>query len=371
VTSGWQELQGPPAPYTVKPGENPASIARAHCLTLGEFFSANPSLVSDDSNREKKLFVNPGDTVNIPPGSFNPALSPAAAKLRCAGPLDTVCEYVKRVKTLEAAHTDWKFDAVLNSLRHTAVYDDPNFQQMYNLPETPRLEIVPWVSAEDIGVLRTMSQHGGDTPDKETGMAPDSTDRMVAIGHTLTGMAAGRRYNPNVSFGVLAFCENVDNLYATTLAGDLGQYAVLLSLGTPAATARMDATASELTGDVDGFVLGSMIQSGEIPITDATKVSDVLGKYYGCDGGANPLNRSRFSELNKRLDPARLTDQVRRFGTTYLYAQGSYYYRGMTTRKSTMDPFYESANRYFQNWLRRESAAEAATNAPAAPKPKP
>jgi hypothetical protein len=339
----------------VRPGENVSSIARRYCITLGELFAANPDLVTNEDRRKKKYFVDGEDGavdwVTIPPPTFGPTQSVTSGKGRCGRGLETVCDYVKLVKKVEAAYPAWTFDDVLNTLRRTAIYDDEKFQQMYGLGPARTLQPDPGgvLSAADIGVLRGLSQHGGGSIEYETGIAEDSTGRPVAIGHVLTGMSAGMHHNPAVDLGFAEFGETMDNLFATTIAGDIGQYACFMESGKAEDVAAMDATPAEFLGDVDGFLLGHELK--KIPRRKAVKmkVSDVLGRYYGCDGNPDPGNKRRFEDFRGLVDEATLTDQVRRFGTNYNYGMSKI--RGAKKLKSTMEPYYQASIRRFQAWL--------------------
>lgn len=349
--------------YVVKPFEGLSSIARDHGITIGELAAANPGLLSEQA-RKNKYFVNPGDKINLPPSAFNAKGQPKVGATGCGPPLDTVCDYVKLVKKVEAAHPDWSADRVLNALRRTAIYDSPRFQNLYGLPEADRLDPVPGkLEAGDIITLRTLSQHGGVTDlTCETGYALDTTGMPVAIGHVLTGMSAGMHHNPDAlpTDGVgeaivmrtpfSPVGDYVDNLYASTIAGDLGQYASILASGKAESVAAADATTSELIGDIDGFLLGSKLKNDTSQLGKQS-VSGMLGDYYGCNGAPKPGNTSRFRDFAAVFDKDKMLDQVRRFGTNYNYSEMGGW-DGWTTLKSTMDPYYRRSLERFEQLSR-------------------
>jgi hypothetical protein len=331
----------PTQPYTVQPGDNPSSIARAHGITLGELFQANPFLMQDkkyrfnaehqkDGDPDRPFFVMAGDTLDIPPPTFSLSQCVAPGTFLCGPSIETVCDYVKLVKKLEADHPGWRFDEVLSALRHTAIYDDPHWQAMYGTDKAPNLQAVPGGTLDDtdIGVMRAMSQHGGDSPLQETGIGLDSSGQLVAIGHVLTGMSAGMHNKSSIEPTVgwkegaaklVGVGEPMDNLYATTISGDLGQFASLILAGRSANVAAMDCTPAELVGDIDGFNLGMRIFGGEIPVAPPAKVSDVLGNYYGCSGEIDAGIKTRFRDFGNLVDMDTLQKQIVAFTTNYNY----------------------------------------------------
>jgi murein DD-endopeptidase MepM/ murein hydrolase activator NlpD len=229
----------PPAPpptitYTVKPGDTLTGIARRHGVTVGEIFAANPSLSQKGfedpyiESHSKDPGVPP-DKIQIPQCKFNPNKDPAKGTIGCAPHIETVCDMVALIKKVEAAHPDWSADRVAAALRNLGGYDDSKFRYFYgtSMPFRGGDSLAPGggLTRQDIHMLRVGLFHYGSTPETETGISYDpSTGEYVSLGHTLTGISAGMHYNSDV-YGA----NHVNNLYATTIAGDIGQRAALLA----------------------------------------------------------------------------------------------------------------------------------------------
>jgi|GEM_PF-3880528 len=127
------------------------------------------------------------------------------------------------------------------------------------------------LTQEDIDSLQSMVEHGGNNENDERGIAKDNGGDYVAMGHVLTGVTAvinrDKKTDLTSGFmesagGLLGVGEYVDNLYASTIAGDLGQSATMINnqKGVDANTKMIgdgtEATSAELFGDVDGFNIG-------------------------------------------------------------------------------------------------------------------
>lgn len=263
----------------------------------------------------------------------------------------SVEEYIKLVEEVEATHPGYRAEDTLQSLRMTAGYDDENFDTMLGgLGE--KLEPSGSLTKQDIQRLRTMSGHGFDASGFETGIVRDASGQDVAMGHTITGMLAGMNRDDNLypapggkSIGnLVGLGDNVDNLYAATLAGDLGQTAYDVWKH-PDATLQggkfayvgdgtEEATDAELAGDIDGLRVGEALYNQSFPepfdgtnFTPAPTASDMLKAYYlpdnqkktsnkgqdGSDPTANTTFANRFQYADQSIDKAYLKNQTSDF----------------------------------------------------------
>jgi hypothetical protein len=163
----------------------------------------------------------------------------------------------------------------------------------------------------------------------------------------------------------------MDNLYATTIAGDLGQMAGFahhrkaknyIGPGT-------DATDAELVGDIDGFLIGSNIglytrgrslsKTGE----GSARLSELLHEYYCVSKRAGaPSNTAadRFARFSLQSRTT-LQDQTQRFATNYAYASEGKW-SGMWSGADGEDA--KKAVDEFWNWLNKKKTEEARRQLP-------
>lgn len=280
-----------------------------------------------------------------------------------------VARYIALVQKVEEAYSSRSGEDVLNRLRRLAGYDDSKFQKMYMIRASPGLEPKGILTQGDIDELKAMSLHDAPrTSDAdEVGIAQDCHQRDVALGHVLCGMTAGRHRikDHNISgqmsiWGtVTAAGEDVDNLFATTIAGDIGQAAVLVYqqqdtkyIGWP----DSDASHAELRGDMDGVLLG--LKAG---LLDKTSLSRVLCAYYcgkkveGQDLGYSAARR--HSGFNKAVTSKTLLDQSFRFAVNYNYTFGKW--QGAWADDDDLKAHVTAAHNEFATWSAEEQAAES------------
>ncbi|WP_244237072.1 hypothetical protein [Corallococcus llansteffanensis] len=282
-----------------------------------------------------------------------------------------VGQFIERVRMAELAYPSWSGEQLVNSLRRVAGYDANNFRSMYGgLPRALELTPSGMLTKADIDSMQLMTRHRVDGC-VEFGIATDALGESVALGHVLTGISGGQHRNknidltPSLSFGG---GELMDNLYAVTIAGDLGQMAVIVHHEGAAAYIGFgtDATDAELTGDIDGFLLGdrlryyakgrSLNQAG----TSGATLSGILHDFYCVfeRGGAHPNTAAdrylRFSKYSR----AELLDQTKRFATNYAYAtQGKW--AGMSSDADEKDS--DNAVAAFWTWLAGKVTMESGT----------
>jgi hypothetical protein len=343
--------------YTVKPGDTLTSIAKQSCLTLGELLEANPQFSQPGANPN---LIHPGDKVTVPSPAFSKNLVIQAGVIPCKTAPETVCDYVALVKKVEDANPGWSAEQTLNALRRTAGHDHPRFRTAYGgIRQADALTPTGSLTRTDIDYLRSLSHHDHTTLGNETGVATDATGQAVAIGHVLTGMSAGQHYQPAVlptkdkweAFGgALGVGTEVDNLYVTTIAGDIAQYAGIVAQGRPLIEAERDATHAEFTGDIDGFVLGSQIQSGATSLAPPAKLSDVLSNYYGCQGQSSPGNKTRFTDFRGTVNWGKLGSEIEAAGDNFRYTSDM----ALPTPRQRRDAF----NRFLA-WFNTQAQAEA------------
>jgi hypothetical protein len=239
--------------------------------------------------------------------------------VECSG----ICKYIAIVRKVEQA-TGWDPDTVLNALRRLAGYDTEKWQRLYGLGPARQLQPVGALSAADIVRLEGLSSHGVLGSGKEVGVVADSLRMPVAIGHVLTGLSAGQHRDRAADlrpwYGTAAGAgSTLDNLYAATLAGDVGQSAV--EVRRDPGGARMgpgsELTEAEAIGDMDGIIMGEEGGLG------GQKVSERLHDYYcvaAREPGSNAANR--FANFARFMNE-HLQDESRRFAVVYLYSKSA------------------------------------------------
>lgn len=239
----------------------------------------------------------------------------------------TISNFIRLVEKLEGAYPDASTEQILDMLRAIGGYNNELWRALLD-----KDTLIPGVRArgklteDDLQCLKLMMQHGGnDTAASEHGVVRDNLGQMLAMGHVVTGMAAGKSRNHNVDLRstqglkgtaaqVAGIGSTVDNLYAATISGDLGQSASMIDRkGGGKDTAyigdRTEATNAEIIGDVDGFNLGSMMeQFGE------AKVSAILRQYYAQSGLDS---RRRWHTF--RREAGDLKDQTARFANNFRF----------------------------------------------------
>lgn len=278
-----------------------------------------------------------------------------------------VGEYIGLVRKVEAAHPTWSAEDVLNALRALAGTDNRLFQALFGTQPGRRIvAVAPYPTAiltkDDIAKLERMSSHRI-KDGVQWGNAKDALGYDVSLGHVLSGLSAGQHRNRNTNLVTrLArlgdsphriVYQLMDNLYAATISGDLGQSASNAThVGGRATVGAGSAEASdpELIGDLDGFLLGHAGGLG------GRRLSDVLYAYYCVDAcapaGSNAARR--FANFG-RLGMAGLLDQTQRFAINY------FLYTAPQQRSLNTDvtPQVTSIFGAFSAWLIRMASTEA------------
>jgi hypothetical protein len=232
-------------------------------------------------------------------------------------------EYIALVRKVEQQQPTWDAARVAGALRRLAGYDTDLFQYLYGTIGRPADDLAPdgvALSQADIDRLKALSAYAVNNS-VETGLAHDDpTGTPVAMGHVICGVSAGLARNQKLQITIvaaatpLAFLRGrasslpllLDNLYAATLAGDLGQSASQVFDKKLAKRVGADsaATDAELTGDIDGFLIGLSMKPGNT-------LSVALSSYY-CVRGNSPMGASqRFRSIAAQTPD--LDDQTQRF----------------------------------------------------------
>lgn len=283
-------------------------------------------------------------------GSSRIECSYSSAEEIAAPEPNTVSSWITIIKKAESAYPDWSGVKMTNAMRRLAGYDSHNFREMFGgSPQGDELKARGTFTESDITHLQTWTMH-----DKAgAGLVKDNQGNELSAGHVLSGLSAGvyrdekRDLTPPLSF---AFGEIMDNLYAVTISGDLGQAAVYVNEGKqkrPYIGSHGDAEEAEIIGDIDGFNLGFKEKLGG----SGKKLSQILQEYYFSDTKSDLNNRLAIFKKN---DNGKLKDQVRRFATTYLYVSESKI-DAMTSEVTTEA---EAATDEFWQWFEKKQSGQ-------------
>jgi hypothetical protein len=259
----------------------------------------------------------------------------------CGG---TVEDFIGLVRETETLNPDSTGEDILNGLRRiTGAYDDEFFRRLYGgVARGPVLN----TGGIRLHELRGMMCHG-EIQGTEIGLVTDRFGHDVAMGHVLTGISGGQHRIEDLDLvpwytmfigGALGLLisltigEELDNLYAVTISGDLGQSAYLIAEGLkapPYVGPKSEATHAEMTGDIDGVLIGKNLEalcSGrslfEKPAKSGARLSEVLSEYYDkADTEVVPdavRSRNRF-QLFYQEDFDYLDAQTKAFAVMFAY----------------------------------------------------
>jgi hypothetical protein len=244
----------------------------------------------------------------------------------------TVQNFIDLVRKIEIAYPNWTTNDVLGALRGQMSSNNDNFRRIMGKDSlAEEIEIIEsFLTREDLLSIQSMIAHNGDGEEQEeTGVAVDALGNTLALGHVLTGVEAGVNRQASVYAAASGqfIQEPLDNLYATTISGDLGQSAALedsvFSDGVMIGNGT-EATDAELIGDIDGFNIGSEFEEDE----DVPPLSELLMGYYNEVYLTENENRfERFienSEVNEEVFENHVTDFAWnwKFKESYIYIDG-------------------------------------------------
>lgn len=266
----------------------------------------------------------------------------------------TIVNFLSVLRKAEKAYSSWTKEQMLNSLRRLGGYDNEKFQTMYGTTAAGDLVAIPnrGFNAIDLRQLKEMVGH--EISDyKETGIVKDLSGQYLAMGHVMTGISGGLHRKKEADLTPLysfAAGEKMDNLYAATIAGDLGQSAVLVNAGIQHGYIGpgTEATDAELVGDIDGYLIGETFTAADLKKKwDETRnLSDFIEAYY------KSTYRERFIEASK-IKEADLIDQVTRFAETYAYTLGNL--RGAFSNVGTES---KASYKEYKDWLSKKKIKE-------------
>ncbi len=262
-----------------------------------------------------------------------------------------VFDWIMTIRKAEEAYPNWTPVELTNAMRRLAGYDYAAWLKMYG-DIKPAQDLAPYgpLTLNDIDNLKKWTKHSS----ASTGLITDADGNRLASGHVLTGISAGVYRDRDIDVTpayALWIGEKMDNLYASTISGDLGQAAVFVNerkQTMPYIGSHGEADDAELIGDIDGFILGAKEPKGG----SGRKLSDILNDYY-CSCKPTAAFRRRMSSF-VQLDSGRLKDQVQRFATTYVYKSEGEVDGFFSEVRSEANSAFEE----FQIWLIKRQAEE-------------
>ena len=178
-------------------------------------------------------------------------------------------------------------------------YDNDLWTQLCGTSDLPPDDIL---NVEEKRVLTNMIKHSfDDTTRQELGIVITPDDATVAMGRVITGICAGLNRDKSLSLKTWTSgaTQSVDNLYAATIAYDLGESSLSYQNGSisvlfgPSGSwspntecpevyrlnmSWSQATDAEILGDIDGFLLGY-----DVPLWEnrGVRLGQLLRMYYG------------------------------------------------------------------------------------------
>lgn len=233
----------------------------------------------------------------------------------------TYQQFVHALETLEKLFPDMPADEMAHKLRMlVSRYDSALWKVMLNVNNpTPFAgrDISPFqqnaAQKQTFDLLTQMMDHRFQNG-AELGVIKINGE-TVAFGHVITGSTAG--YDHQTVLGM-------DNLFATTISGDLGQSALANSKDAtspiigPAGKWQNGkymiegkggfATHAEIIGDIDGFNIGKRIMADP-----SKQLSQHFKEYYGGE------SQKRFETFTKHTTKAQLRQEVFKFANLYDY----------------------------------------------------
>jgi hypothetical protein len=283
-----------------------------------------------------------------------------------------VARFIFRVRELEAANPAWTGVNVLDCLRRVAGYDDLKFRTMYGGdPPLPRGRAL--TPARLRGDLERYTSHRGNTAANETGIARERgwSAHAVAMGHVLTGISGGLHRKKSMDFPYLyakasgrswtdqqkakAGGHKLDNLYAVTLAGDLGQSAYMVNEGkqTSYIGYGTEATYAEIVGDMDGMNIALNLRhltgGKSLRAANGARLSEVLLAYY-CSRTSSKVNRTNRFRTFIGWGYGKLETETHHFAVNYAYGKKGGWSGFWTETKTQAKESFEK----FEKWLKRQ-----------------
>jgi hypothetical protein len=289
----------------------------------------------------------------------------------------TINNFIKLIKKVEAAYPTKSTDEIIDLLRSLAPgYNTDRFRILLGKKQrAPQLKPVKDILTDaDIAALKAMIEHGGEYPSLEKGVLKDNGGDYLAMGHVLTGITAGINRDKNKDMtsgfwesaaGTVGVGENIDNLHAATISGDLGQSAAVknkagLNQDTQFVGNGTEATHAEMIGDLDGFNIGSeQSDKKKSPVA----LSALLSGYY--QKVAQDEKKHRYEKF-EQVGGKDLQNQIKRFAVNYNYSLHSGLGKlGAATDDIGLTVSTTMAYAQFQQWLEKEK--KSPNQAPSTP----
>ena len=242
------------------------------------------------------------------------------------------------------------------------------------------------LNVEEERVLKNMVVHRFDGT-REIGVIRISDGETIAVGHVIAGICAGLHRNKDLSLAqwVSDAHHKIDNLFAVTMSGDLGQTGLEKKNGDQKAlfgpsgnwtTAQCpaeynrdigdeetEATKAEILGDIDGFLLGDALPLWE---KKGVRLDHLLKMYYGNGVVYNKSYRScnRWRKFKELVEKKKLSIEVEGFLYAYYYKYSEIYknvengdLKGIA--EDTVAAFYDYVGRYCIALENRKESAMA------------
>lgn len=229
------------------------------------------------------------------------------------------------------------------------------------------------LNSEEERVLKNMVAHQFHST-REVGVIRTSDGETIAMGHVITGICAGLHRDKDLSLAkwVSGSPKTVDNLFAATISGDLGQTGLAKKNGKqkelfgPSGTwttakcpeqfnrkngdEETEATDAEIVGDIDGFLLGYKLPQWT---KRGLRLSQLLRMYYsnGVVYDKNYKSCNRWANFKKVVDEKKLTNEVEGFSYAYFSKYSGNYGNVKkgdlgTIAQNTVSEFFDYAGKY-------------------------
>ncbi|KAI0238561.1 hypothetical protein LSAT2_010708 [Lamellibrachia satsuma] len=260
----------------------------------------------------------------------------------CSGTTYSVDSFIKLVEKIEK-------EALLTSTPRVAAYlrllGYSGLQWIVACGTIGGTVYITGLDDTEIKILETMMGHKYNaTTSIETGVAL-TRNGTVALGHVIAGIDCGG-FNRDTSLfsAELMYSTkyNLDNLFVTTLSGDIGQTTLAYNsfkteyyLFGPAChwvnpscpdicmtkpnSLEGRSTDAEVLGNIDGFILGTIMPMIK---NKNWKLSEIFCKYYKTDG--IKVGERVFSSANRAVTIGELVSDVELTTQSYAYAQVHY-----------------------------------------------
>lgn len=291
------------------------------------------------------------------------------------GDANSIATFLSLVEKIEADNPTWSKEDTANALRGLAGYDDSKWHGLLAVGAAPTIGVndphtaigrATSLTLWDYNDLENMLSANRDGA--QVGVVIDRQGNEISMGHVITGIIAGANRNEDYDFNTGldgSVGKHVDNLYAATVTGDLGQSATLNWEGNQEGYVGEDteATRAELLGDIDGLLIGEAISNPQYQTQEKLlnhwnndiPLSEFLRNYYDNHAGHrinNMLALDNQDYINSQTKDFALNYQYRNDGI--LSGAGSLLWPG--SPKSESDRAAEAFAEFLEDELDAEEA---------------